>query len=313
MELEMMTYARVARDAAPGSMVARPHDAGVDAFLFEHVTSLRGRATKGDAPVAQFADSEAAELFEQLRTGSEEQFLAAARQLTLRLIGKMDNRAAAGLLVCLRQLDGQSRSAAALKLEVVTPHAAVLEALDTGEEILSAATNVLDAPGDLQKGALIPDPRPSSDVVIGDRLAIDAQYFPTAFGIRPEQRPLDAAVDLVSIVQAQAPSIIREVVRHLPDASPGAAEDVLAEISTQVPGLTSEIRETIVDRLEQLKRPVHTVDTQAPLKQIIAANGITVTGPAQAMEHNAIVQHVPEGGWRISISVEDEPTITYKR
>lgn len=309
----MMTYARVAHDAAPGNMVARPHDAGVDAFLFDHVLSLSERGAKGDSPIANFVDREASRLFEQLRRGTEEQFLTAARTLTLRLIGRMDRRSAPGLIVCLRLADGRRRSAAALKLEVVTPHAAVLEALDTGEEVLAAATNVLDAPGDLQKGALVPDPRPSSNVVIGDRLPVDAQYFPTAFGIQTEQRAVEATANLVSVVQTQAPTLVREVVQRLPTATPGPAKDVLAEIGREIPELNADVRDTIVNQLEQLKRPVRTVDPRAPLKQIISADGITVSGPADAMHRKAEVLKNPEGGWRITVSVEEEPAITYKR
>jgi hypothetical protein len=286
---------------------------GVDAFLFDHVASLLQRARESDSPIASFVDPEASSLFHQLREGATEKFLAAARTLTLRLIGRMDRRAAPGLLVCLRLRDGKDRSAAALKLEVVTPHAAVLEALDTGEEVLAAATNVLDAPGDLQKGALVPDPRPPSDVVIGDRLAIDAQYFPTAFGIQTEQRAVDATANLVSVVRAQAPKLVRKVVERLPSATPGPAKDVLAEIGEQVPQLTTDVRRTIVEQLEQLKRPVRTVDTRAPLKQVVSADGITVTGPADAMHRKTRVQRNPEGGWRITVNVEEQPSTTYKR
>jgi hypothetical protein len=312
-KVDMMTYARVAHDAAPGGFVVRPHDSGVDAFLFEHVGSLRERARTGDSPVASFVDPEAAQLFQQLLVGTEEHFLAAARTLTLRLIGRMDRRAAPGLLVCLRLLDGRSRSAAALKLEVVTPHAAVLESLDSGEEVLAAATNVLDAPGDLQKGGLVPDPRPSSDVVIGDRLAIDAQYFPTAFGIQIEQRALDATFDLVSTVQAQAPSLVRQVVQRLPDAKPGSAKAVLEQISSAIPELNDGVRSTILDQLEQRKRPVRTVDTRAPLRLTLSADGITVSGPAELRHRKVEVLRVPEGGWRISVALEDEPTVNYRR
>jgi hypothetical protein len=294
-------------------MVARPHDEGVDEYLFGHVKSLFDRASGGDSPIARFVDADASALFEQLRTGSEKQFLTAARLLTLRLVGAMDRRAAAGLLVCLRVKDGGKTSAAALKLEVVTPHAAVLEALDTGEEVLAAATNVLDAPGDLQKGALVRDPRPQSEVIIGDRLAIDAQYFPAAFGIQTEQRAIDAAANLVSTLHAQAPSVVRDVVQRLPSTAPGAAKDVLKKISQDVPQLTPKVQETVVEQLEQLKRPVRMVDTLAPVQQVISADGVRVIGPAEVMHRKAVVELNPEGGWRIIISAEEEPVITYRR
>src|SRR6266536_2617099 len=120
-----MTYARVAHDAKQRDLVARPHDKGVDEFLFDHVASLLERAARGDSPIARFIDAEAAALFKNLRTGTEAQFLTAARTLTYRLVGRMDRRTAAGLLVSLRLKDGKKVSAAALKLEVVTPRAAV--------------------------------------------------------------------------------------------------------------------------------------------------------------------------------------------
>src|SRR5215207_2537199 len=73
----MMTYARVAHDAAPGTMAARPHDSGVDAFLFDHVSSLLERAKRGDSPIANFIEPDAARLFEQLRKGTADEFLVA--------------------------------------------------------------------------------------------------------------------------------------------------------------------------------------------------------------------------------------------
>src|SRR5438034_1136107 len=106
MDVTYMTYARVAQGASVGEMVARPHDDGVDEFLSDHIAALLERASKGDSPIARFIDAEAASLFGQLRTGTEDQFLLAARTLTMRLVGRMDGRAAPGLLVSLRLADG---------------------------------------------------------------------------------------------------------------------------------------------------------------------------------------------------------------
>jgi hypothetical protein len=131
-------------------------------------------------------------------------------------------------------------SAAALKLEVVTPNSAVLERLETGEEVLEGATNVLDAPGQLQKGALVDDPRPQSDVIIGDRLAQDALYFPRAFGIRAEQRPVHAAADLVAALDGRVPAVGPRVVQALPQLVPGSTSEVLAALGERVPALTPE-------------------------------------------------------------------------
>ena len=114
-------------------------------------------------------------------------------------------------------------SAAALKLQVMQPHAANLRQLDTGEIELSAVTDVMDAPGQLQKGALVDDPRAGSEVVMGDQLALEAQYFPRAFGINIEQRAPQAAVDLLAAIDHALGSTVGAAARDaLPTIQSGA-------------------------------------------------------------------------------------------
>lgn len=313
MQIVHMTYARVAHDAAPGKMQQRPHDAGVDAFLLDHVAALRKMAAKGDSPIATFVDGDASSKFERLRSGTEAEFLEAAEVLAQRLVAEMDGRTAPGLLVCTRISDGSELSAAALKLEVVTEHAAVLRALDTGEEILAAATNVLDAPGELQKGALVQDMRPDSAVVVGDRLAIDANYFPRAFGIRTEQTASKAAADLVSEVQRRLPEgSARSVARALPKLEPGPAASVLEQLAESEQALTPELRQAIEGALLGQQRPVRRVNTRAALKEVIRADGITVTGTPEAMRATEIQEDPESGGWVIVIHVADQPRTEYR-
>lgn len=314
MDLTHMTYARVAQNATPGPMVARPRDTGVEDYLKDHVQALLALAADDNSPLARFVDPTAQAQFTKLQTGADQDFLDAARELTLRLIAAMDGRTAPGLLVCVRLSDGGKLSAAALKLQVVTPNAAVLEALDSGEEVLAAAKNVLDAPGELQKGALVADPRhPNSDVVVGDKLTTDAQYFPRAFGIRTEQRAKDGAADLLNVLKDQLPAAtVTNVARMLPTLAAGTTAAVLDAVAQAVPEVTPQVRSAAVAALGTRTRPVTQIATTTPLKQVIAADGITITGSIEAMQALR-VESKPAGGWRILIDVSEEPSRRYKR
>lgn len=312
-EIVHMTYARVASDAVPGPMAPREHDAKVDAFLLDHMRALLASAEQGDAPVATFFDPASMALFESVRTGDETAFLDAAGQLAYRLVGEMDRRTGPGLLVCLQVAEGDELSGAALKLEVVAPNSAVLEALDTGEEILSGATNVLDAPGKLQKGALVQDPRAASDVVIGDKLHKDAAYFPRAFGIRPEQRAADTAADLISVIGAVAPGAARQAAQALPDIPSGQAETVVDALAEEVEALDEAARAAVLARLSASTRPVRNIDTTGTVREFLTADGVTVSGTAGAMRA-VNYERDPEGdGWVITVRVRNEPRRTFKR
>jgi len=312
-QIVRMAYTRVAHDALLRPQEARAHDSRVDAFLLDHMEALRASADGGDAPVTAFFDPTAQDLFEVLRTGGEREFLAAADGLAAKLVGEMDGRSGPGLLVCVQVSDGGELSGAALKLEVVAPNSAVLEALDSGEEVLSGATNVLDSPGKLQKGALVPDPRGASAVVIGDKLARDAAYFPRAFGIRPEQRAADTAADLVEAIAAVDPAAARAAARALPGVESGAARNVLAGLGEHVPALDDDVQEAVLGRLTAAPRPVVTVDTGGSVREILRADGITITGTAAAMRAVDVDPDPQGGGYVITIRVADEPRRTFRR
>lgn len=308
-----MTYTRVAKDATPGTMVSRQHDGKVDTFLLGHLRALTESAKRNDAPVAMFCEPTAQALFESVRTGDEADFLHAAGQLAARLVGEMDGRSGPGLLVCLQVSDGAEMSGAALKLEVVAPNSAVLEALESGEEVLSGATNVLDAPGKLQKGAVVSDPRAASDVVIGDKLYRDAAYFPRAFGIRPEQRSADTAADLISSIGTVNADAAREAARVLAEIDSGPAEAVLEALGQQVSPLDQAAREAVLGRLSAGPRPVRNVDTSGTVREFLTADGVTVSGTASAMRAVDLSPDRERGGWLISVRVREEPRRTFKR
>lgn len=307
--VEKVTYARVAQDAVPKSAVPRAHDANLDTFLLGHVDALKGFAAGKNSCPATFFEPDAQALFGDLRTGNDAEFLDAAHKITLRLIGQMTGATAAGLLVCMQIKDGSTLSAAVLKLQVVTPNAANLETLDSGEVLLSAVTDVMDAPGKLQKGALVDDPRTDSDVIMGDLASKEAQYFPRAFGISIQQRPALAAVDTLDVIRELQGEVVEEAARHaLPTIAPGPIADVLEALAETVPQLEPvEVRQTVEARLAERPRPVRAVDTAAPLVEHITASGVVIRVPVTGVNRVQIERDNVGGGFVIRIRVDDEP------
>lgn len=313
MRIIKVTYAKVAHQQAVHQLTLRPHDAGVDAFLIDHIRELQSKTRGNVAPLARFTSEAAHDLFKSLQSGTDEEFLNAAHSLTANLVGEMDGRAATGLFVCVRVVEHDgAMSAAALKLQVVTEHAAKLEQVESGELTLAAVRDVLDAPGDLQKGAVIDDPRAGSDVIIGDRLAQDAAYFPRALGIRTEQRAVDTAANLITAVAAHDQGVARTLITVLPQIPPGPTGEVLEQASARVPELTKDVIADVTATLARLPRPVNRVDTAAPVRTQIIADGVTVNfGPAAAQRVR--VERDQMEGWRVVILSDAEPRIEYRR
>lgn len=312
MEIVHLTYEHVRPNQLVGSLASQDHDAKVDAFLIDHLHDLAKRSAAGDSPIATFADAVSSDLFAKLQVGTEAEFLDAAKTLTTRLVAEMNGTTAAGLLVCLRAREGEKLSGAALKLEVMAEHGAVLEQLASGQIKLSSATDVLQVPGELQKGALVPDSRPGSDVVVGDALAVNALYFPRAFGIVTEQRSSDTAASVVAAVHRHSPSLSQRVATELPKVSPGPVRVVLDKVAEAIPELDQATVAEIERDLVGMNRPVRRVDTGGPVKRVISVDGITISGTAAAME-NVTIAADPEVGWRVTITSQSQPREEYRR
>lgn len=305
-----MTYSRVAADATPRFPHFRPIEGGVMGFLGGHVNSLFTMAKAPDAtPPGRFTHPDARRLFRELHTGSDAEFLAAADTLTKRLVGRMNRTTAEGLLVCLRAESATNgRVAGALKLQVVAPNAAVLRALDSGDVVLTAVKDLLDSPGDLQKGALVASSLPDGEVLCGDRVTHIARYFPEAFDIQIFCRPSVAAKAFFDAVQECAESLISEVAAAWPTLRPGSPPEVLAELGQKVPGLTETLRAAIAERLETAPRPVARLDTTRVIKETYQAGQITISGPVEEMRRHVRVVAQPDGaGWQVTVDSADRP------
>ena len=96
----------------------------------------------------------------------------------------MDQRSKRGFFVAIRERTGRNQvRVAALKLDVHDEHAAAARLV--GDELqLEAVQDLLDIPGELQKGAVYPDDRPHSEVIIVDKFERTALYFLRALEVQ---------------------------------------------------------------------------------------------------------------------------------
>jgi hypothetical protein len=314
LEVTQMTYARVATDAAPAYPELRPIDTGINDFLADHIRDLRQLTVTRQTQPGRFVDEEAQALFRSLRYDKTPEFLATVDSLMKRLIDKMDHRARPGLLICLRANEGSDLIGGALKLQVVAEHGAVLERLDSGDEVLSAVTDLLDKPGELQKGALVMSTLPEGQVLTGDRLTgQDAIYFPTAFGIQLYARPSESVGELLDAVEARAPELVAPVAAALPSVPPGAPEAVLAGLGSRIPELDGSCQADVVQQLEHRRRPVGMIDTGRRSREQIKIGEITISGPIDAMRQYARINHLHEQQrWQVVVEGTAEPKRSHR-
>lgn len=308
LEVTHMTYARVATDVALTYPELRPIDKGINDFLADHIRDLRKLTATRQTQPGRFIDNQTQALFRSLRYDKTPDFLATVDSLTKRLVDKMDHRTKAGLLICMRANEGSDLIAGVLKLQVVAEHGAVLERLDSGDEVLSAVTDLLDKPGDLQKGALVMSTLPEGQVLTGDRLTgQDAIYFPTAFGIQLYARPSESVGELLDAVEATAPELVASVAAALPSVPPGNPKAVLSALGDYISELDGGRQADVAQRLERLKRPVGVIDTKRRSSERIKIGDITISGPVDTMRRYARIEQLGDRRWQVVVEGTVEP------
>jgi hypothetical protein len=283
----------------------------VSGFLVSHVEELLKGADSHAAPITSVLDQARKARFEELRTGTNAEFLAAAHSLTTDLVSQMGRvNSKEGVLVCASFEDADGDTiAAAIKLQVVSDHGAVLEKLASGDTVLSAVERVLDRPGELQKGLVYPDPRPASQAVIGDKAnQSEARYFLLAMGVEAEEHPKKALGEVASALVEASPTASRDnVIRNLGASDSGGLADVVAA-ATEGISLTRPVTDIVRD-LSERERPIRAVDTKTLLKCTIQADAIKMRLPASDLERVTIEPSL-EGGWIINVRVDSEPTVS---
>lgn len=302
MAISIVSYAYVEPGGAPPQMQERPTSAEVRAYLDAHVNALSAKASNGSLSPAVFRSAEASTRFTRLASGSKSQFLHASQTLAERLFARMDQRAKRGFFITLRRT-GPSLGAA-LKLDVHDAAAAALRLDATGVPTLEAVQDLLDIPGELQKGAIIPDARADSDVIVGDKLTVTSLYFLDALDAEQHALPGRATAELLRVVQDVAP--------HKAAATAAVLEleerTTLAEFLDRHEDLLDEAeRIEVLDRARVRKRPIDGIDpTSYALSELIEADGITVRGRASTIREKLQITPRP-GGHRIQIDVDEEP------
>jgi hypothetical protein len=283
-------------------------------YLVDHVRDLlrRMQRSSDSTPPALFRRPAARQRFEQLTTGSQVQFLAAAQQLTSSLHTAMDQRSKRGFFVALRELNDKGvRRSAALKLDVHDERAAVVR--QTGPDLeLESIRDLLDLPGELQKGAIHPDPRSDSDVVVGDKAGTDltAQYFLRALEVLQISPARKGASVLISVVKKIAPARVAKVVEAISGYEGDVTPKKLFDEHRDV--LSAAEREAVLKSLDEQPRPVRVMNpVEGPPKATVRADGISITGPAAEVDRRVKVDR-RAGEWVIEIHVSEEPRRTYE-
>lgn len=314
LDISLTTLSLVDHDASPPAPRLEENlETSVRMFFVEHILALLKRSQKADSPPpARFVDPEAQDLFQSLHMGDTTEFLRAAGVLTKRLIGRMNRSTKRGLLVCIRAEDPTERIGAVLKLEIVAPTGTTLEELASGQVRLSAVTNLMDQPGDLQKGALATSQMSAEEVLCGEAFNYQSRYFPEAFGIQVFARPSRGSSGLLNAIARSDRHLAQQVAEALPQVTPGPLRDVVSKLGEHLPALDPETRTTIIDTLEKNRLPITHVNTQENVTAVIDQGGMIIRGPVTTFHDAVQIRQSQDGGWEAVVRFDKEPTIGYR-
>jgi hypothetical protein len=303
--ITIVTYSYVEPGGNPPTCALESVSADVESYLLAHVVRLLEGAANGSSPPARFQSADGKDRFQLLLEGSDGEFLQAAEQVAQRLHKEMDNRAKPGFFVAMRSREGQRTWATVLKLDIHAKSGAAMSRTGPGRPTFEAVKDLLDIPGQLQKGVVFRDDRGGSDIVVGDRLTETAFYFLRAIDAVQMSKPGQAISAVVNAVAKVAgPKRTVPVIRALETEQETTPEEFFA----RHPDLLEEHeRAQVYDQLRVRRRPVDRFDArQHVLDEIVTADGITVRGRATTMADKLRVFERP-GGWRIEINVDEEP------
>lgn len=306
MAILLTSYAVVATGRPLPPMELEDLDPDTESYLEEHVAALVGRAAK--SPPTSFLSTATRDAFSDLAQGSDEDFLSRARELAARLLGEMDGRTPDGFFVAARtDAVGGERRAVVLKLQVKAAHAGYLRRR-RGRTHLSAVRDSLDAPGQLQKGAIFKDVRPESDMLVGDQLDVGALYFLRALGLTQQQNPRAALTAVMRAVGQRAPGALAAAGRAMARRQPETVTEALDAIEQEAPEVRPW-RQEIETELRGQKRPSVRVDPHvaAGIKRVIKAHGVEIVGPVVEVDERVRVSETDDGRWQATVTFDVRP------
>lgn len=308
MPLTLVSYCFVERGGdAPICVVRNPIDPHVADYFEAHVVDLMARPGRKSVPPARFANPAARLRFQHLASGTEDEFVVAAQELATRLYEKMQPTSAKkGFFVALRRENGGAPEGVVLKLDASDGPAAALETTKDGPE-LEAIANLLDIPGALQKGAVAPDARGGSDVIVGERWDNTRQYFLAALDVVQNLSERESVYQMLKVVQTRAPQSVPNVLRGIAERE--HATDFTTLLSE--PALLDDpILAEVLTELRNSPRPLLPMSRDhVPLTRKIEADGVTISAPVLAFDERVswARRDPPQLGWRITIDVQNEP------
>jgi hypothetical protein len=310
MSLSLVSYAFIERGGTPPVCDAAQIEPDDEAYLRQHIAHLVERATNGHSPAAEFVSPESEERFHQLAHGTDEEFLSAALTISTQIQDCMHHKASPGLLVFARFAGEPTVAAALLKLEVAERYSAILREIAAGNVRISVVRDRMTGAAELQKGALIPDPRDDSDVVVGDKIGDTAAYFLTGLGVRQFVKTLTAVEAFYRVAVNQDPTRHRSerLALALAEDQP---EDVGVFVNAHPELFSPEQAEDLRRHSETAQRPIKSLapTKAAAARQIIRAGGITITGALADMLRGVIRERLADGRWRVSIVTDTEPEV----
>ncbi len=306
MAISLVSYAYVEPGGQPPQMRERATSSEIRLYLEAHVGALTAKATAGSLSPAVFRTEDARTRIGRLATGTKAQFLASSQQVADRLYAQMDQRAKRGFFVTLRRIG--PTVGAALKLDVHDAAAAALRTDARGEPTLEAVEDLLDIPGELQKGAIVPDARVDSEVIVGDKLAMTSLYFLAALDVQQHVAAGPATADLLRVVQQVAPAKAAATAAALEQETRVSVRDFFDRHHDL---LDDEEKDEVLDRVRVRRRPIDAIDPETyALREEIEADGIVIRGRSLTIREKLRITQRP-GGYRLQIDVDEQPRRRY--
>lgn len=302
-----LTYVQRKESLSVASAVATLGEDDID-FLRRHVQELRRAADIQNALLSQFqSGSGIPDLLRGLLTASDDQFVEISAGLAKRLHASMDQTTTPKpgvLAVIVTDVGSGADAASVLKLDAISEAASFM--FEAGGQVkLNVLRNLLPAPGDLQKGISVPDPRDTSEAVVIDRNQTAAQYFFNAFELRVSSTPREAEHALAEAIIQNVPQAQQAEALGYAATLSGRAEDVAAQVQERYPAIVVDRRELgTVGVPGGYIRP----NKVATHKVRYRGDGIDVLVPHDRLDR--ISGPTPsEGGWELKVRFSGKPEV----